>query len=52
MHARCPLCGRTIPNDRQHWCECGKTMDPGCFDAHGTWCSVHGDDAWIGALER
>ncbi len=52
MKARCPLCHRSVPSDAQHWCRCGKAMDPRCYDAHGDWCAVRGDDSWIGALER
>ena len=52
MKTNCPLCRRSIPGSHQQWCECGQVMDPRCFDAHGPWCSVHGDEAWIGALER
>ncbi|MDQ2049979.1 hypothetical protein RBH26_05730 [Natronolimnohabitans sp. A-GB9] len=51
MRARCPLCRREVSKNEQHWCECGQPMDTRCYDAHGDWCSVHGRDAWIGALE-
>ncbi|WP_165874868.1 hypothetical protein [Natrarchaeobius oligotrophus] len=52
MKSRCPLCNRLVPGDAQHWCRCGQVMDRRCFDAHGSWCSAGGRDAWIGALER
>ncbi|MFC4543864.1 hypothetical protein ACFO5R_18210 [Halosolutus amylolyticus] len=51
MNARCPLCRRPVPGDAQHWCECGYTMDARCSENHRSWCAVHGEDAWIGALE-
>jgi len=52
MKTNCPLCRRRVPGVHQQWCECGQAMDRRCYDAHDSWCSVHGEDRWIGALER
>lgn len=52
METTCPLCRRPVPATHQQWCDCGWAMDERCFENHDDWCSVHGAEAWIGALER
>lgn len=52
MKVRCTLCRRTIPDrSLQRVCECGWCMDPNCQRNHESFCPVHGEDRWIGAVE-
>jgi hypothetical protein len=52
MVTRCTLCRRPFP-DRSvgQWCECGWHMDPNCERNHEPFCTAHGSERWIGAVE-
>ena len=53
MSLQCKLCGRRIPDrSGERSCECGWRLDARCHDNHHGFCPSHGDDRWVGALER